>query len=81
VAHSFEKKENSMAMTIHFGEMAGHHFHGEADLQVAQHCRRGNEYGYYHVRTRLVDRDAFECDPQMGWEVDRWFQWFGKREQ
>lgn len=62
------------------GPVAGHHFHGQADLQVAYHVTddHGN-YGYLHVRKRLVDRAAFDYDPRLGWEVDRWFQWIGRK--
>lgn len=55
--------------------MAGHHFHGQADLEVVRHCQRGSERGYLHSRKRLVDRAAFQYDPRLGWETDRWFEW------
>ena len=75
---------------IEIGNCAGHHFHGQADMEVVYHCRRGTSPaspilyyargeaeldGYYHVRTRLVDRAAFDYDPRLGWETDRWFEW------
>lgn len=61
------------AITI--GPAAGHHFHGQADLEIVNHCKRGEQSGYYHRRKRLVDRAAFNYDPTMGWETDRWFTW------
>ena len=60
---------------IKIGNSAGHHFFGDADLQVSYHCSRGQETGYYFKRKRLVDRAAFDYDPRLGWEVDRWFEW------
>lgn len=60
---------------IVIGNCAGHHWWGQADLEVVYHCRRGLEFGYYHVRKRLVDRAAFNYDPTMGWERDCWFEW------
>ena len=63
------------ARGITIGPVAGHHFHGQADLEVVRHCRRGGERGYYHVRKRLVDRRAFAYDARLGWEADRWFEW------
>lgn len=62
--------------TITIGNCAGHHFHGQADLEVVKHCTRGTQRGYYHQRKRLVDRKAFAYDPRLGWETDRWFEWF-----
>lgn len=63
-------------MRIEIGNVAGHHFHGQADLEIVCHCRRGDQRGYYHRRKRLVDRAAFNYDPNLGWEVDVWFEWF-----
>lgn len=62
-------------MTITIGEVAGHHFHGQGDLQIARHAACGEKRGYLMVRTRLVDRAAFDYDPQLGWQADRWFEW------
>lgn len=58
------------------GAVAGHCFKGQADLQVAYHVTdaRGRK-GYLMIRKRLIDKKAFEYDPQLGWEVDRWFEW------
>lgn len=64
-------------MTITLGPIAGHHFHGQADLQVARHVTCGEKRGYLMVRKRLVDRAAHNYDPQLGWETDRWFEWEG----
>lgn len=52
--------------TITIGNCAGHHFHGQADLEVLKHCTRGTQRGYYHQRKRLVDRKAFAYDPRFG---------------
>lgn len=60
---------------IIIGPSAGHHFHGQADLQVSYHCTAGNRRGYFHKRKRLVNRAAFEYCPQLGWEYDHWFTW------
>lgn len=60
---------------IIIGSVVGQHFHGNADLEVVHYCLRGSDRGYYHVRKRLVDREAFNYDPRLGWEVDRWFEW------
>ena len=60
---------------IVIGPSAGHHFHGEADLQVTYRCTAGERCGYFHKRKRLVDLAAFEYDPQLGWEYDHWFTW------
>ena len=56
--------------------VAGHHFHGPADLELVRHCTdsSGNP-GYAHGRRRLVNRAAFNYDPTLGWETDRWFTW------
>jgi hypothetical protein len=63
------------ATRIIIGEVAGHHFYGQADLKVVFWCRKGSTDGFYHVRKRLVNRAAFNYDPRLGWEVDRWFEW------
>ena len=60
---------------ITIGNSAGHHFHDNADLEVVYHCTVGAKRGYFHVRKRLVNRAAFEYDPTMGWEIDRWIEW------
>lgn len=60
---------------IIIGPPAGHHFWGQADLEVVFHCRRGAVEGFYHVRRWLVNRAAFAYDPRLGWAVDRWFEW------
>lgn len=70
--------DRSAIITI--GATAGHHFHGQADLQVAKHAERTTadgkvESGFFMVRKRLVDRAAFNYDPCLGWEIDRWFEW------
>ena len=60
---------------IEIGAVAGHHFWGQADLQIARHCRCGDRRGYFISRKRLVDRAAFNYDPRLGWETDHWFEW------
>jgi hypothetical protein len=60
---------------IIIGAIAGHHFHGRADMQAARHCFRGLHHGYFMVRKRLRNRAAFNYDPTLGWEIDRWFEW------
>lgn len=60
---------------IAIGEIAGQHFHGPADLQVARHCVRGSRHGFFMVRKRLRNRAAFNYDLTLGWEIDRWFEW------
>lgn len=60
---------------IEVGSVAGHHFHGQADLQVAYHVSCGARKGYLMKRRRLVNRQAFMYDPSMGWETDIWFDW------
>lgn len=57
---------------IIIGNVAGHCFHGQADLEVVRHCRDRLAFGHYHVRKRLLDG---------GWEVDRWFDWPRGREK
>ncbi len=57
------------------GPTAGHHFNGQADLTVAKHVQCGKRKGFFCTRKRLVDRAAFNYDPLLGWEVDRWFEW------
>jgi len=64
---------------ITIGGIAGHHFHGRADMQVAFHCTDGKRLGYFMGRKRLVDREAYDRDPRDGWETDRWFQWIGTK--
>lgn len=59
--------ERTSEQRIVIGYLAGHCFHGKGDIQVARHCRRGQEFGYYHVRQRLM--------PDGSWEIDRWFEW------
>lgn len=63
---------------IVIGASAGHHFHGQADLEVVYHCSKGEIKGYYHCRKRLVNRAAFNFDPSLGWSIDRWFEWLDK---
>jgi hypothetical protein len=60
---------------IQIGSIAGHHFCGPADLVVAHHATRGTQSGFRMTRKRLRDRAAFAYDPQLGWEVDVWFDW------
>ncbi len=68
-----------MSDTIQLGGVAGHHFFpGEPNLVVARHCRSGKRCGYMFTQKRLVDRAAFEYDPSLGWEIDRWFEWSDK---
>lgn len=67
-------------MPITIGSPAGHHFHGQADLELVNHVTRTlpdgkQERGYLHRRKRLRDRQAFEYDPRLGWECDVWFEW------
>lgn len=66
---------------IEIGNVAGHHFHGQADLQVARHCRCGARTGFFMTRKRLVNRAAFEYDPLLGWETDHWFEWHDTKER
>lgn len=66
---------NNTGAQIVLGSIAGHHFHGRADLQVARHCLQGAHHGLFMVRKRLRNRAAFDYDPAMGWEIDRWFEW------
>lgn len=67
-------------MSIVIGNPAGHHFHGQADLEVVYHCVKGDQKGYFHCRKRLVDRAAFNYDARLGWLTDRWFEWLDKKE-
>jgi hypothetical protein len=60
---------------IRIGSVAGHHFHGRAELEVVYHCKRGADTGFYHVRKRIANWDAYEYDHTLGWEIDRWFEW------
>jgi len=64
-------KKNKIAI----GNTAGHHFHGQSDLEVVKHCTLGKKKGFYHIRKRLVNRAAFNFNPRLGWEIDRWFEW------
>ena len=66
---------------IQLGEVAGHHFAGQADLIVSRHAKCGERRGYLVSRKRLVNRAAFDCDPRLGWEVDRWFEWTDEKEE
>jgi len=69
-------------MAIKIGALAGHHFHGQADLQVAYWCKDGKgREGFYMRRKRLVNRAAFNYDPKLGWQTDRWFEWFKSDEK
>ncbi len=54
----------------------GSHFHGPADVEIVFYCTdsRGRS-GRYHVRIKLRDRAAFDYDPRLGWEYDRFFTW------
>ena len=65
---------------IEIGAIAGHHFHGQADMQIAYHAKCGEQRGYLMKRKRLVDRAAFNYDPNLGWEKDIWFEWEKGRE-
>lgn len=66
---------------IIIGELAGHHFHGQADLSVARHATRIDDHGsvvsqgFLIVRKRLVNRSAYDYDPTFGWETDQYFEW------
>ena len=62
-------------MTIRIGNVAGWTFRGQADLEVAHHCTDGHRNGFYVIRKRLVDREAFAYDPHLGWELDKFFEW------
>jgi len=63
-------------MNIHIGNCAGHHFHGQADLEVVRHCTTtSGKKGFFHHRHRLRDRAAFNYHPSLGWENDYWFSW------
>jgi hypothetical protein len=64
-----------MMPAIQVGEIAGHHFHGNADLELVRHVTAGDRRGFLHGRKRLVDRVAFAYDPRLGWETDRWIEW------
>ncbi len=66
--------------SIQLGGIAGGHFCGTADLVVARHCRSGKRRGYMLTRKRLVNRAAFNYHPSLGWETDRWFEWFDKEQ-
>jgi len=72
---NIEPASQPIKQGIHIGGTAGHHFHGQADLEVVKHCTHGNRKGYFHSRKRLVNRDAFNYHPSLGWETDRWFTW------
>lgn len=65
---------------IKLGQVSGHHFYGQADLVVARHVEQivngcVIRKGHFCTRKRLVDHAAFNYDPAMGWEIDRWFEW------
>ncbi len=64
-----------MSKPIKIGNVAGHHFHGEADLQLALHATCGDKRGYMFKRKRIVNRVAYDYDPRLGWETDIWFEW------
>lgn len=64
-----------MKKKIEMGNMAGHHFWGEGDLQVSNHCTCGDKKGYFHTRKKLIDRKAFSYCPTLGWSTDKWFEW------
>lgn len=66
---------------IRIGSVCWHRFDGQGILHVAYHCRRDLEFGFYHVRKSLRDRSAFDYDPIMGWEYDRWFEWPNENKQ
>lgn len=63
------------------GPIAGSHFWGPADLQVAYHVHRGERHGLLMKRKRLVNRSAYQYDPRLGWEVDVWFEWDDEKAQ
>ena len=65
---------------IQIGEVAGSHFRGLADLQIAFHATCGDRRGYMLRRRRLVDRAAYNYDPTLGWETDIWFEWLDENE-
>lgn len=69
------ENSNQKSNKIKIGNIAGHHFHGTADLEVRRHCICGDKKGYFCIRKRLVDRVAFNYDPRLGWEIDKWFEW------
>ena len=69
-----------MRQKVTIGNCAGHHFWGPNDLQVCYHVTATladgrKSAGLFYRRKSLVNRAAFEYDPQMGWEVDCWFDW------
>lgn len=59
---------------IVLGAVAGHKLR-PADITVARHCTSGERKGLYFVRKWLANREAFNCDPRLGWAWDRWFVW------
>lgn len=67
-----EAKKEARRMIV--GNSAGHSLK-PSDLTVAKHVTcRGTE-GFLMTRKWLRDRAAFDYDPTMGWEIDRWFEW------
>lgn len=63
---------------IKIGNVAGSRFLGsraEDGFMVTRHATHGERIGFFHVCKRLVNRAAFNYDPRMGWEYDRWFTW------
>ena len=48
---------------------------GRPTCRFAYHAKCGEQCGYLMKRKRLVDRAAFNYDPNLGWEKDIWFEW------
>jgi hypothetical protein len=56
------------------GNPAGHSLK-TSDLTVYRHVTCRGTAGLLATRKWLRDRAAFNYDPSMGWEIDRWFIW------
>ena len=77
---SFNEDQEAPKQCITIGGNAGGGFQKDGSLTLAYHATRTNsngtiDKGYLFKKKWLVDREAHDYDPTMGWAKEHWFKW------